>query len=955
MATYEQAIVRVLVGGSRATAGVGVAVGAHQVVTCAHVVNTALGRGQRAQARPDDAALVQLEFPSLPGLPSRKGPVIRHGSVVSWAPPPEAGPGRGDVAGIQLTEHVPEGVSDAPFTTAGVEPQESLRVFGYPGNPPRETGAWVDLEFKGGVGNQLLQVESRADQTIRAQPGFSGAPVWRRDGYVVGLLHAAAFAEAERDAYLVPAIAIAEAWEDQFDYLLVPENPYRSLEALSEGDAIFGRDDDIEALTRRVQAHALVVVVGPSGVGKSSLVQAGVIPRLREIEPRSVALMRPGLDPWLRLATATIKAQQSLDDVAHARRESATVPSRDAVEDELQRLRLEGLGSLARYLRSVGHPLLLIVDQLEEIFSDKEAFDSKLLELLFTSTASPRDEPYNVVATLRADFMPALLSVPGLADRLRDHLYPLSPMTRQQLSEAVRLPAAQCGVTIEPRLVDQIVSETGADSLPLLQFFLTKLWDTQRRREISFSGYAQLGGVHGTLNHFAEERAAALPPGREAVLNRVLLRLVRASVADVKQATRQRVYESHVSTPEWETLLHLAEARLVVVGSESGSLPFAELVHEALITSWIRLRGLVEDNMDFLTWREEIEARLKDGDPLPATRIAEAQRWIDERPGDIEDDVKSFIEASKAALKAREHELTTARRVMERERLRKYVRKLVDHYERGTGPFHPANNAAVAFAVESLVGAPTPVRRDRYHESLQRHVPVLATQLPSTTTPDVVDYAPRPSRVVVGTQDGLVRVFDAVLGEEIASVRHDDAVLVVEVSADGEQVASGCKDGSALTLNVPSGRVLSRVHHDAPVTAMAFLQDARYLVTGSRDGFTRVFDVETGAELGRTRDNHPVTAVSASPQGQRHATVCAGHVLRVLDAPAHNDEVFRTKLHAAVVQVAFSTDGSRVATAHDDGLVRIFDAASGRETGRLDGNGVFRFPPPTGFEPTGVA
>ena len=103
-----------------------------------------------------------------------------------------------------------------------------------------------------------------------------------------------------------------EAWEQQFDYLLVPENPYRGLEPFTAEHApvFFGRDTDIAALTALVRDQPVVVVVGPSGVGKSSLVRAGLIPALQRRQRWSVALVRPGQDPWLRLAAGLLHAQQ---------------------------------------------------------------------------------------------------------------------------------------------------------------------------------------------------------------------------------------------------------------------------------------------------------------------------------------------------------------------------------------------------------------------------------------------------------------------------------------------------------------------------------------------------------------------------------------------------------------------------------------------------------------------
>jgi Trypsin-like peptidase domain len=169
MGRRETAVVRIVGWAAhRPTAGLGVLVAGRAVVTCAHVVNTALGRDQREQAQPE--ATVQVEFPLLPRAP------VRTARVACWAPPSLVGAGGGDVAGLALNEDAPTGAAPARLAATAVAPGARLRVFGYPGTPPRDTGAWVDLDLKGEVGGQLIQVESRGDQTIKAQPGYSGSP-----------------------------------------------------------------------------------------------------------------------------------------------------------------------------------------------------------------------------------------------------------------------------------------------------------------------------------------------------------------------------------------------------------------------------------------------------------------------------------------------------------------------------------------------------------------------------------------------------------------------------------------------------------------------------------------------------------------------------------------------------------------------------------------------------------
>jgi Trypsin-like peptidase domain/AAA ATPase domain len=352
---YEDAIVRVVRWApGMPTAGLGLLVGARQVVTCAHVVNMALDKPLRDPERPGEQELVTVEFPFLNDRP------VRQGRVVAWRPPSAQGIGP-DIAGLMLTEEAPGVVLPARLTTAG-QIGASLRVYGYPSTPPRPDAVPVNVELKGRVPSGLQQVESRSDQSIKAQPGFSGSPVWDEHArQAVGLLTATALVdEPYTDAYLVPADLVAEVWEEPFDYLLIPPNPYRGLSPFTEADRpdFYGREEDIARLTERVRQQATVAVVGASGVGKSSLVLAGLLPALEQERSRSVVVFRPGHDPWQRLANGLVRAASGNQAV-----------SAGECDQMIARLQGEGLAPLARWLRSEERPLVVVVDQFEELLA----------------------------------------------------------------------------------------------------------------------------------------------------------------------------------------------------------------------------------------------------------------------------------------------------------------------------------------------------------------------------------------------------------------------------------------------------------------------------------------------------------------------------------------------------------------------------------------------------------
>lgn len=621
----------------RPTAGLGVLVAANQVVTCAHVVNAALGRGLRDPRRPGESDLVQVEFPLLEQSP------VRLARVVAWAPP-LGQDGGGDVAGLVLTEGAPVDAAPARFAADGPGPWARLQAFGYPDSPPRSNGMWVDIELKGQVGRRLIQVESLSGQTVKAQPGYSGSAAWDpATGQTVGLLQVAPFAdEPERDAYLLPPLAIAEAWEEPFGYLLMPENPYRGLEPFTASHAamFFGRDDDITELTGRVRRQPVTVVAGPSGAGKSSMVLAGLIPALQREQQWSVALARPGEDPWLRLATALLQAR-------HSQQATVTLEESSA---EVARLQQDGLGPIGRFLRSQNRPLLVVVDQFEELLASGPP-DHVLLDLLLPAPETV-EVAVRVVLVLRSDFLPSLESIPGFHTRLNERLYFLSPLTADQMRRAITYPATAREVSFEPHLVKQMLDDAADGTLPLLEFTLTRLWETQRNKTLNLVGYHQMGGVHGALDQFAEESAARLTGTSAKALDQVLLKLVRAH--GLGPVTRQRVLEADVTAADWDVLLRLADARLVILDTDTTDRrPYAELAHESLVTSWKRLKNLVKENSEFLNWLGWVEGRDAEGDWIPEVRIAEALHWLDLRRDSIPDRVKTFIRSSLAAANAR--------------------------------------------------------------------------------------------------------------------------------------------------------------------------------------------------------------------------------------------------------------------------------------------------------------
>ncbi|MBD1905566.1 pentapeptide repeat-containing protein [Trichocoleus sp. FACHB-832] len=384
--------------------------------------------------------------------------------------------------------------------------------------------------------------------------------------------------------------------------------PYRGLFAFREEDAPFfkGREAFTEILVEAVQKQPLVAVIGPSGSGKSSVVFAGLISRLRSEGKWRIISFRPGDRPLHSLAAALIsqlEAQMSRTDrLREVRKLASDLHSednalRDVVEDIVW--------------QDASTRLLLVADQFEELYTlcrdaqERQVFLDRLLE-----AANPSLK-FALVLTLRADFLGQALSYRPLADALQQGNLMLGPMNREELQAAVEQPAALFSVTLEEGLTERILDavSTQAGNLPLLEFALHQLWTKQRNTQLLHAAYNEIGGIEASVAGYAEQVYNNLKEPEKERARRIFLDLV--SLGERTEDTRRLATRVEVGEENWDLVTALAgeSARLVVTGLNLATgEETVEIVHEALIRHWSLLRKWVNDNRKYLIQKRKIEA-----------------------------------------------------------------------------------------------------------------------------------------------------------------------------------------------------------------------------------------------------------------------------------------------------------------------------------------------------------
>lgn len=465
-------------------------------------------------------------------------------------------------------------------------------------------------------------------------------------------------------------------------------NPYKGLQAFTEHDVkdFFGRAALVEELMKSLQdtlsrgQARVLAVVGPSGSGKSSVLKAGLLPRLQDgalsgserwiyldavaPEKRPIESLVMALEPYLQHKSVKAIREDLRDDSLRGLHVLATCMLKPSSSNPIREESPRGLHRLApRMIRPQGARVVLLIDQFEELFSQSVAEQERqlMIDLLLTAATEPGG-PVVLLLTLRADFYDRPMQYPALSRLLQEHTISVLPMDLQELRSVIEEPAALPDVQLvfEGNLVGDLLFETygQAGALPLLEFTLDELFRQRNGHWITQRAYEQMGGVKGALAKHAESIYASLPSEEHRQLARVLFQRLIDLGAVEQVVTRRRAALSELSLPDPQqtTLLRqvadaFVAARLLTTNEVVGTMTI-EVSHEALIREWARLAGWLHEAREDIIFQQTVSAdatewvrRSRPEDRLyRGSQLAEARAWAARNLPSIEE--MSFIEAS---------------------------------------------------------------------------------------------------------------------------------------------------------------------------------------------------------------------------------------------------------------------------------------------------------------------
>jgi WD40 repeat protein len=715
--------------------------------------------------------------------------------------------------------------------------------------------------------------------------------------------------------------------------------PYLGLDAFSEDDAdrFFGREMLIAELIERVKVAHFLVIAGPSGSGKSSLVRAGLLHQLKHNALSNsdrwlYATLTPGRDPIESLALAVSRLKSP--DLGDYLRQHSTDPN------ALHKCAESALSDLK------DQRVVIFVDQFEEVFTQvsKESDRVAFLNLL-TTAATIDNGRVTVLFALRSDFVTNCATYPQLNALVNQQFLLVGAMRPDELVSAIARPALEVGLRIDPDLVKQIVDDMADEpgALPLMQFALKDLFDAEQAKDgvivLTLSDYLARGGLRKALERHADAAFAKLDASEQQLARSIFGGLIE--IGSGREDTRRTasfaelVPASVTADPVKAVIQKLADARLITT-AEQDHKETVTISHEKLIDAWPWLRKLIDENRESIALHNEITSSAQEWDRnqrnasylYTGARLATAREQLAAKKIVLNGLAQAFVETG---IQTERNELEEIKQHAVQ------LRKRAIYLSGALGIALIAVIVAIIFGIQSQKQARISLSRQLAAQSISHVDSQFDLALLLSIESGVVDDT-------VEARSSLLTGLESHPGLTTLLRGHTIEVTSVAFNPDGKTMASGSMDKTIILWDVSNpknpiqlGAPLSG--HSDYVSSIAFSPDGKTLASGGLDSTIILWDVsnpKSPVELGSPLSEYSesVSSVAFSPDGKTLASGNGNGDGTIILWDVSNQQLpvkLGTPLNShagGVNSVAFSPDGKTLASGNGDGTIILWDVSN---------------------------
>ncbi|MBE9136630.1 hypothetical protein IQ254_05340 [Nodosilinea sp. LEGE 07088] len=796
-----------------------------------------------------------------------------------------------------------------------------------------------------------------------------------RDFQVEGSGHRVDFSQTHIETQIIQQTSVAAVQSRP----LITASPYKGLKKFEATDRerFFGRESLISDLLTHLTTHRCLILLGASGSGKSSLVRAGIIPKLLEAQGTNLIdlTLTPDEDPFDSLYASLL---------GHFKQAEARLARLGAPNTLVQ---------VVQQLQAPSTPWVIFVDQFEELFTishpqKREAFITSLVNLQ-RWMAEPQEKSalgagsrsLYLILAMRADFLDQFAPYRGLGQLTERYLRFITNMTREDLQRAIANPANLHGVAYQEGLLKEILNDLQGQpgELPLLQYTLDLLWKSAHLEDrlICCDTYWAIEGVQGALRRHVNEIYDQLSPADQRRARQIFLSLVdmsarRDNPEGPSKAVSRRAYVSQFADPETRrVLIHLIDANLLVSNwrratgdaqdqaaiearpqdedlndEAASSRATVELAHETLIRSWSRLQTWLEENQAVINLKHRLSDEARHWHTLTQT---DPDKAVDElwRGSKLEQVVElqhdGVFDALFGGLDAAETEFIQAatderdRQHREQEERRQQELRLYRNL---------AMSAGIALVVILGLGtAATLGWRSAQRQEIEALITAadasfIANRHSLDTLVAALEAGDRLQKSFWFRGDPNLRTDTLqVVSQAVYWVReqgslsgHEQYVEGVAVNPNDspkDQIATAGRDGTVRLWTPDGDETDTLIEQDVPFSYIAFNPDGSRLAMADYEGKVALWSRQGGAlqTLGNAENSHQkaVRSISFHPTEPRLATASDDGTVKIWD---FNSQLLDTlsEHRDAVNAVAYSPDGKFLVTGGDDQAIILWDS-----------------------------